>query len=103
MKIIIVGGGISGLSSYLAFRQTFAQDAEKFEIKIYEKYAPRAKLAASSEDDTHDLDELSSSTAIVGGGIVSNRGSRRSLFFIYVCSRNEVLDVQNRCVQHVHA
>jgi 2-polyprenyl-6-methoxyphenol hydroxylase-like FAD-dependent oxidoreductase len=72
MKIIIVGGGIAGCSTYLTFRQTFAQDTVKDEIKIYEKYAPRTKVASTSADateDVQDFDELSSSTAIVGGGL----------------------------------
>jgi 2-polyprenyl-6-methoxyphenol hydroxylase-like FAD-dependent oxidoreductase len=78
MKIIIVGGGISGLSTYLFFRQSFAQDESSYEIKIYEKHAPRTKIASSSNGgEEQDLDELSSSTAIVGGGLgISPNGMR---------------------------
>jgi 2-polyprenyl-6-methoxyphenol hydroxylase-like FAD-dependent oxidoreductase len=78
MKIIIVGGGISGLSTYLFFRQSFAQDSSRHEIKIYEKYAPRARIESTEDsNDVQDLSELSSSTAIVGGGLgVSPNGMR---------------------------
>jgi 2-polyprenyl-6-methoxyphenol hydroxylase-like FAD-dependent oxidoreductase len=78
MKIIIVGGGISGLSTYLFFRQTFAQDSSQYEIKVYEKYAPRSKIEATGDaTEVQDLAELSSSTAIVGGGLgVSPNGMR---------------------------
>ena len=78
MKIIIVGGGISGLSTYLFFRQSFARDETQYEIKIYEKYAPRTKILSTGDsDDVQDLAELSSSTAIVGGGLgISPNGMR---------------------------
>jgi 2-polyprenyl-6-methoxyphenol hydroxylase-like FAD-dependent oxidoreductase len=77
MKIIIVGGGISALSAYLFFRQSFAQDTSQYEIKIYEKYAPRAKVAGETAEEEQDLEELSSSTAIVGGGLgISANGMR---------------------------
>ena len=82
MKIIIVGGGIAGCSTYLFFRQTFAQDASNFDIKIYEKYAPRSKISSQTEngedeDAEQDIEELSSSTAIIGGGLgISPNGAR---------------------------
>ena len=80
MKIIIVGGGIAACSTYLFFRQTFAQDPAKYEIKIYEKHAPRAKVSSSEDEpdsDSQDLEELSTSTAIVGGGLgISPNGAR---------------------------
>lgn len=81
MKIIIVGGGIAGCSTYLSLRQIFAQrDMPNHEIKIYEKYTPRTKVASTSTDatqDVQDFDELSSSTAIVGGGLgISPNGMR---------------------------
>lgn len=82
MKIIIVGGGISGLSTALWFRKTFAQDTQQYDIKIFEKHVSKENFSSTGElgeghGDSYTLDELSSSTALLGGGLgVSPNGMR---------------------------
>jgi 2-polyprenyl-6-methoxyphenol hydroxylase-like FAD-dependent oxidoreductase len=82
MKIIIVGGGISGLSTYLSL-QKYLSNPSSYTIKIYEKHHSQLTLSsvASGDDGNGEeaatFDELSSSTAIVGGGLgVSPNGMR---------------------------
>lgn len=84
MKIVIVGAGIAGLSTYLHLRKHLPHTHT---ITVYESHQPRSKLCSPSKtgtDDpsspvrtTHNLDTLSESTAIVGGGLgVSPNGMR---------------------------
>lgn len=78
MKVIIVGGGIAGLSTYLHFRKHLPKSTI---ITIFESHQPRAKLsspASSQASPQHlDIDVLSSSTALVGGGLgISPNGMR---------------------------
>lgn len=84
MKIIIVGAGIAGLTTYLHLRKLLPHTHT---IRIYESHQPRSKLSLSAQlrttdssrspAKTHNLDILSESTAIVGGGLgVSPNGMR---------------------------
>jgi 2-polyprenyl-6-methoxyphenol hydroxylase-like FAD-dependent oxidoreductase len=78
MKIIIVGGGISGLSTYL-FLQKYLSKVSSHSIKIYEKHHSRLNLTTENETNQEGatFEELSTSTAIVGGGLgVSPNGMR---------------------------
>ncbi|PWY68009.1 FAD/NAD(P)-binding domain-containing protein, partial [Aspergillus sclerotioniger CBS 115572] len=65
MKIVIVGGGISGCVAYLALRKHLPRPpppAEDHEFTIYEAYDANTNHDRS-EQDTH------SSTPIIGGGL----------------------------------
>lgn len=76
MKIIIVGGGIAGLSTYLHLRKHLSWTHT---IAIYESHRPRTILpsASNAPPDNLDLEALSESTAIVGGGLgISPNGMR---------------------------
>jgi 2-polyprenyl-6-methoxyphenol hydroxylase-like FAD-dependent oxidoreductase len=81
MKIVIVGAGIAGLTTYLHLRKHLPATHT---ITIYESHQPRSNLSSSRNADpspptktTHNLDTLSESTAIVGGGLgVSPNGMR---------------------------
>ncbi|KAK1827539.1 hypothetical protein QBC39DRAFT_393690 [Podospora conica] len=78
MKIIIIGAGISGLATYLHLRKHLPSPPPGHEhtIRIYESHRPRP-AGSSSTPPTNDFDALSSSTAIVGGGLgVSPNGMR---------------------------
>ncbi|KAF2020506.1 FAD/NAD(P)-binding domain-containing protein [Aaosphaeria arxii CBS 175.79] len=74
MKIIIVGAGICGLSTYLHLRKHLSSEHS---IIIYESHAPRfyaSKYPPTPADvDTSpegfNLDDLSKSTVLVGGGL----------------------------------
>jgi len=97
LKIIIVGGGISGLSTYLFLRKNLPAPEYDLDIKIYEKHRfqktkkadpscpqiSNSSTASIEESSTGQelaaatFEELSSSTAIVGGGIgLSPNGMR---------------------------
>jgi 2-polyprenyl-6-methoxyphenol hydroxylase-like FAD-dependent oxidoreductase len=68
MKIIIVGGGIAGLSAYLHLLK-YLPNAH---LTIYESHAPQ-----SSVSHNLNLDNLSASTTLVGGGLgISPNGMR---------------------------
>jgi 2-polyprenyl-6-methoxyphenol hydroxylase-like FAD-dependent oxidoreductase len=68
MKIIIVGGGIAGLSTYLHL----LKHLPKINLTIYESHSPHS---LSSRD--LNLDTLSASTTLVGGGLgISPNGMR---------------------------
>jgi 2-polyprenyl-6-methoxyphenol hydroxylase-like FAD-dependent oxidoreductase len=75
MKIIIVGAGIAGLTTYLHLRKHLPNTHT---ITIYESHQPRSKLPLTpSLQPTHTLDALSASTGIVGGGLgISPNGMR---------------------------
>jgi len=77
MKIIIVGGGIAGLSTYLHLRK-FLPNFDSQTVIIYESHKPRTGIPTSeSEPGLTNLEDLSSSTAIVGGGLgLSPNGAR---------------------------
>ncbi|KAL2862373.1 FAD-dependent oxidoreductase [Aspergillus lucknowensis] len=64
MKIIIIGGGISGCTAYLQLKKHLPvpPPGEQHEITIYEAYD-------TSIDATHNEGETHSSTLIVGGGL----------------------------------
>ena len=72
MKIIIVGGGIAGLSAYLHLRKHLPSHHEH-DITIYESHRPRSTTTSTSAqghpNQSVNLDALSASTAIVGGGL----------------------------------
>ncbi|KXX81435.1 Salicylate hydroxylase [Madurella mycetomatis] len=79
MKIIIVGAGISGLATYLYLRKNLPDPPSPeppHSIHIYESHRPRAS-GAPVPSDTDAFEALSTSTAIVGGGLgVSPNGMR---------------------------
>lgn len=80
MKIIIVGGGIAGLSAYLHLRKHLP-NSDTHEITIYESHRPHSTTPATSPqyeiNQSINLDALSESTAIVGGGLgISPNGMR---------------------------
>jgi 2-polyprenyl-6-methoxyphenol hydroxylase-like FAD-dependent oxidoreductase len=65
MKIIIVGAGIAGLSTYLFLRK-YCKDTTPLDIIIYESHDPSKKLDPANMT----FGELSeSATAVIGGGI----------------------------------
>lgn len=67
MKIIIVGAGISGLSSYIALKKHLPEKTspEPHSFTIYEAYdtAKKEPLASLPAGDTH------SATLVIGGGL----------------------------------
>jgi 2-polyprenyl-6-methoxyphenol hydroxylase-like FAD-dependent oxidoreductase len=77
MRIIIVGGGIAGLSTYLHLRKHLSREHD---ITIYESHKPRTALTLASSPGSspnETLDSLSVSTALVGGGLgISPNGMR---------------------------
>ncbi len=83
MKIIIVGGGISGLTTYLSLLK-YLPNPSSHSITIYESHRPRSKLpqqATTTEpgetSSPINLATLSDSTALVGGGLgISPNGLR---------------------------
>ena len=79
MKIIIVGGGIAGLTTYLYLRKYFP-DSSRHSITIYESHEPRSRLPQANDpggSKSINLGALSESTAIVGGGLgISPNGMR---------------------------
>ena len=82
MKIIIIGAGISGLSTYLHLRKHLS--ASHHTITIYESHPPVPKPSSSSQTTPHrpsptalNLETLSASTTLVGGGLgISPNGMR---------------------------
>ncbi|KAJ4991267.1 FAD binding domain-containing protein [Stagonosporopsis vannaccii] len=80
MRIIIVGGGIAGLSTFLHLRKHLPEDIEH-NITVIESHKPRS-VASSTFIPNHpnqsvSLDALSESTAVVGGGLgISPNGTR---------------------------
>lgn len=94
MKIIIVGGGIAGLSAYLHLRKHFLSNAEH-DITIYESHRPRStapsSFTQSDPNQSINLNALSESTAIVGGGLGIAPNGMRVL-------RNLSLDLHDRVV-----
>ncbi|KAF2840930.1 FAD binding domain protein [Patellaria atrata CBS 101060] len=62
MKVIIIGAGISGLSTYLYLRKLVPSITD---ITIYESHRPRTTSSLESQN----YEDLSASTAIVGGGL----------------------------------
>lgn len=66
MKIIIVGGGIAGLTTYLYMKKHLSPNGEH-DIRIFESHHTRI---ASVPIEEANLQNLSSSTALVGGGLV---------------------------------
>ncbi|KAH7135805.1 hypothetical protein B0J11DRAFT_425122 [Dendryphion nanum] len=75
MKIIIVGAGISGLSTYLHLRKHLSPSHT---ITIYESHKPRSSsLPTTATPAELNLENLSASTTLVGGGLgVSPNGMR---------------------------
>lgn len=68
MKIIIVGGGIAGLTTYLYMKKHLSPNGEH-DIKIFESHHTRVASTSIEEGDGANLQDLSSSTALVGGGL----------------------------------
>ncbi|KAF2095375.1 FAD/NAD(P)-binding domain-containing protein [Rhizodiscina lignyota] len=85
MKIIIIGAGISGLSNALLLKKhlspILAATSSPLTIHIYESHAPRAANAPLDSNDI-TLADLSSSTALVGGGLGVGPNGMRALRFI---------------------
>jgi 2-polyprenyl-6-methoxyphenol hydroxylase-like FAD-dependent oxidoreductase len=79
MKIIIVGGGIAGLSTYLHLRKHLPNQSSHT-IAVYESHKYRSTVAASNTPEDGpplNFDTLSDSTAVVGGGLgISPNGMR---------------------------
>lgn len=79
MKIIIVGGGIAGLSTYLHIRK-YLPDLDSHTVNIFESHSPHSKRPSSTRPDQSsqlNLDVFSESTATVGGGLgISPNGMR---------------------------
>jgi len=72
MKVIIVGAGISGLSTYL-FLQKYCSNLTNLEIAIYDSHDPQDSIKPGSST----FGDLSSYSAIIGGGIgLSPNGCR---------------------------
>jgi 2-polyprenyl-6-methoxyphenol hydroxylase-like FAD-dependent oxidoreductase len=70
MKIIIVGGGISGLTTYLFLKQHLpnpAPPAKPHEIVIYENHDASKKL--ERQYFTQDAAEQTTNTIAIGGGL----------------------------------
>ncbi|KAK4444808.1 hypothetical protein QBC34DRAFT_178708 [Podospora aff. communis PSN243] len=73
MHIIITGGGIAGLATYLSLTKSLPPSIP-YTITLYESHRPRSTPSPSQH---HTFDSLSASTAIVGGGLgVSPNGMR---------------------------
>jgi 2-polyprenyl-6-methoxyphenol hydroxylase-like FAD-dependent oxidoreductase len=64
MKIIIVGAGISGLSTYL-FLKKYCEPLIPLDLTIYESYKPGTNRSLANAT----FQEISSSSLIVGGGL----------------------------------
>ena len=94
MKIIIVGGGIAGLSTYLHLRKHLPSSS-RHDVTLYESHKPNSTSCTSSSQNrlnqSVDLDTLSESTAIVGGGLGISPNGMRVL-------RDLDLDLYNRVV-----
>lgn len=85
MKIIIIGGGIAGLSTYLQLLKHLPPRTKSapYNITIFESHRPVPKNP-SQHPSSHpvpqeslSIDALSSSTALVGGGLgISPNGCR---------------------------
>jgi 2-polyprenyl-6-methoxyphenol hydroxylase-like FAD-dependent oxidoreductase len=80
MKIVIVGGGIAGLSTYLHLRKHLPNPSTHT-ITIYESHKPRSDASTICSpilvNQSVNLNTLSESTAIVGGGLgISPNGMR---------------------------
>lgn len=76
MKILIIGGGIAGLSTYLHMKKHLAPRGEHG-IKIFESHASRIASDQAHGNGKLNLDDLPSSTALVGGGLaVAPNGMR---------------------------
>ncbi|KAM7184093.1 hypothetical protein V8F33_013196 [Rhypophila sp. PSN 637] len=83
MKIIIVGGGISGLATYLYLRKLLPaapSSSSLHTIHIYESHRPQNTISSDTQDTARNatsISTLSSSTQTVGGGLgVSPNGMR---------------------------
>lgn len=86
MKIVIVGGGIAGLSTYLHLRKNLSHLSPIPTIVIYESHRPRSTLPTPSPSGSSTtttpsapltLEDLSASTHLVGGGLgISPNGMR---------------------------
>jgi 2-polyprenyl-6-methoxyphenol hydroxylase-like FAD-dependent oxidoreductase len=87
MKIIIVGAGISGLSTYLYLRKHLPNPpspAPPHTVHIYESYRPKPSRtpvppadASAAANKLNTFEFFSASTAAVGGGLgVSANGMR---------------------------
>ncbi|KAJ8109548.1 hypothetical protein OPT61_g7380 [Boeremia exigua] len=91
MKIIIVGGGIAGLSTYLHLRKHLPNHT----VTVYESHKPRSTARDTSSPERPNqsvsLDILSTSTALVGGGLSISPNGMRVL-------RDLSLDLHDRVV-----
>ena len=94
MRIVIVGGGIAGLSTYLHLRKHLSI-ASEHTITIYESHRSRAEATTTSVlnsvNQSVNLDTLSESTAIVGGGLCLSPNGMRVI-------RDLSLDLHDRVI-----
>ncbi|KAK0613991.1 hypothetical protein B0T14DRAFT_569981 [Immersiella caudata] len=86
MHIIITGGGIAGLSTYLFLRKNLPP-SPPYTISLYESHRPRTPNPnpnpnALNHQPEHEpsFDTLSISTAIVGGGLGVSPNGMRALY-----------------------
>ena len=73
MRIIIIGAGVAGLSTYLLLKKHLIDDPSStlknhISITIYESHHSRTD-AGEANKGSSSLEELSSSTALVGGAL----------------------------------
>ena len=79
MKIIIVGAGVSGLSTYLQLRKVLPA-SNSHTILVYESQEPRGSIsAADSAPSPTKAEGLTDSTAVVGNSIGLGPSSVRLL------------------------
>src|SRR5215469_3626951 len=74
MRIIIVGAGIAGISTYLLLKKYLLDDPssnlkDHISITIYESHHSRIGNEDYEKHGCTSFEELSSSTALVGGGL----------------------------------
>lgn len=82
MKIIIVGAGVSGLSTYLQLCKLLLS-FDSHTILIYESQKPRETVPSGTSDPSlSDLEDLTDSTAVVGNSIGLTPNSVRLLKYI---------------------
>ena len=82
MKIIIVGAGVSGLSTYLQLRKVLPASSSHT-ILAYESQQPRESLSsAASNPSPPEAEDLTDSAAVVGNSIGLGPSSLRLLRYI---------------------
>lgn len=78
MEIIIVGGGVAGLSAYLFLSKHLPQPSSpsvKHSIRVFESHAPNATAATNPQS----FSSFSTSAVVVGGGLGLSPNGMRAL------------------------